>query len=77
MPGGVSIPTAIVSAIYGDLPWQARKGMGICPKCFGNLPFPTEPFQEVYPCPQKLFRQFLQTYRGVLAKVWDAPKVFW
>jgi len=46
--GGVSMPTEIFSAIYGDLPRQAGKSMGMCRKCFGNLLFPTEAWQEVY-----------------------------
>jgi len=56
------MPTEIFSAIYGDLPWQAGKSMGMCRKCFGNLLFPTEAWQEVYTHPLKLFRQFTMTY---------------
>jgi hypothetical protein len=61
MPGGVSIPTKIVLEIYGDLPWQAGKGMGMHQKCFGNLPFPTEACAEIYSYQQKLFQQFTMT----------------
>jgi len=39
-------------------------------KCFGNLPFPTEACQEVYPYPPKLFWKFMVTFRGKPAKVW-------
>src|SRR5882762_6123229 len=64
MLGGVSIPTEIVSAIYGNLSQQAGNGMGMCRKCFSNLPFPTEACQEMYPYPPKLFWKFPPTYRG-------------
>jgi len=68
MPGGVSIPTKIILEIYGDLPWQASKGMGMCWKCFGNLLFHTEACWEVYPHPLKWFRQFILTYQGMPAR---------
>src|SRR5882762_5388795 len=70
MQGGVSIPTEIVSGIYRDIPRHAVKGMGMHRKCFGNLPFPTEACQEVYPYPPKLFWKFMVTFRGKPAKVW-------
>src|ERR1700692_2015839 len=69
MLGGISAPTKIVSAIHPDLPWQTGKGMRMRRKCFGNLSFPTEACQEVYPYPPKLFRQFTLTYHGMSAKV--------
>src|SRR5882762_6296027 len=69
MPCGVSIPTEIVSAIYPHLPRHVSKCMGMCQKCFGNLPLPTEACQEVYPYPPKLFWQFTLTYHGMSAKV--------
>ena len=69
MPGGVSIPTEIVLAIYGDLAQQPSKGMSMHWKCFGNLPLPTDGCAEVYPYTPKLFRQFMVTFRGRLAKV--------
>jgi len=74
MLGGISAPTKIVSAIHPDLPGHAGKGMRMRRKCFGNLPFPTEACQEVYPYPPKLFRQFMVTFCGKPAK---PSKIFW
>jgi hypothetical protein len=64
------MPTKIVLEIYPDLPRHADKGMGMHQKCFGNVPFPTEAWQEAYPCPPKFFRQFMVTCHSKLAKVW-------
>jgi len=74
MQGGVSIPTEIVLAIYSDFAWQAGKGMGMHWKCFGNLPFPTEAWAEVYPCSPKSFQQFILTYQSMSPKVWGCAK---
>src|SRR5882762_6230289 len=70
MPGGVSIPTEIVSEIYCDLPRHAGKSIDMHHKCFNHLPFTTEACNAVYPFPQKLFQQFILTYQGMSAKVW-------
>jgi len=70
MPGGVSIPTEIVLAIYGDLAQQPSKGMSMHWKCFGNLPLPTDGCAEVYPYPPKLLWQFTLTYRCMSPNVW-------
>ena len=70
MPGGVSIPTEIISEIYPDLPRHAGKGMAMHWKYFRNLPFHTKACQEVYPYPPQLFRQFMVIFRGKPEKVW-------
>src|ERR1700674_4837609 len=44
--------------------------MGMCVSCFGNLPFPTEACQEVYPHPPQLFWQFMVIYCGMPENVW-------
>src|SRR6267378_1332212 len=74
MCGGVSIPTEIVSSIYPDLPMYVTKCMGMHQKCVGNLPFATDACREVYPYPPNVFRQFMVTFRGRLAKVWTCTE---
>jgi len=64
------MPTKIVSAMYPDLPMHIAKGIGMRRKCFGHLPFTTDACQEVYPYPPKLFREFMVTVCGRLAKAW-------
>ena len=56
--------------VYGDLPQQAGKGMGMHQKCFGNLPLPTDGCAEVHPYPRKSVQKFTLTYRCMSPKVW-------
>ena len=74
MPGGVSTPTEIILAIYLHLLGHVGKGMGMCWKCFGNLQFPTDACQEVYPYPLKSSWKFTLIYRGMLARVWPCTE---
>src|SRR5882762_8168983 len=74
MPEGVSIPTEAFSTIYGDLPRQAGKSIGMHRKCFGNLPLPTNGCVEVYPYPPKSFRQFTLPFQCMSPNVWACAK---
>ena len=72
MPGGISIPTKIVSGIYGDCLRQAGKGMGIHRKCFGILPFP--PYRGM-PGGAPIPTDIVSAIYGDLYE--NAPKMFW